>query len=146
VSKGLIDFAKFGKKNGLLVREDRSRIGNLKSVNDAFPGGVLADEILTPGDKQVKALFVTGGNPLITMANSNKMRKAFQKLELLVTLDVFPNETGSVGHYMLPCTNPLERPDLPFVFPLMLGLQTKPYIQRRFCSQSMNSWTKPPST
>jgi anaerobic selenocysteine-containing dehydrogenase len=129
VSKGLIDFAKFGKKNGLLVREDRSRIGNLKSVNDAFPGGVLADEILTPGDKQVKALFVTGGNPLITMANSNKMRKAFQKLELLVTLDVFPNETGSVGHYMLPCTNPLERPDLPFVFPLMLGLQTKPYIQ-----------------
>lgn len=129
VSKGLIDFAKFGKKNGLLVREDRSRIGNLKSVNDAFPGGVLADEILTPGDKQVKALFVTGGNPLITMANSNKMRKAFQKLELLVTLDVFPNETGSVGHYMLPCTNPLERPDLPFVFPLMLGLQTKPYLQ-----------------
>ncbi len=129
VSQGLIDFAKFGKKNGLLVREDRSRIGNLKSVNDAFPGGVLADEILTPGDKQVKALFVTGGNPLITMANSNKMRKAFQELELLVTLDVFPNETGSVGHYMLPCTNPLERPDLPFVFPLMLGLQTKPYLQ-----------------
>ena len=129
VSKGLIDFAKFGKKNGLLVREDRSRIGNLKSVNDAFPGGVLADEILTPGKKQVKALIVTGGNPLITMANSNKLRKAFQKLELLVSLDVLPSETASIGHYMLPCTTPLERPDLPFVFPLMLGLQTKPYVQ-----------------
>ncbi|MCT4623803.1 MAG: molybdopterin-dependent oxidoreductase [Schleiferiaceae bacterium] len=129
VSKGLIDFAKFGKKNGLLVRSDRSRIGDFQSVNDAFPGGVLADEILTPGDKQVKALFVTGGNPLITMANSNKLRKAFQKLELLVSLDIFPNETASVGHYMLPCTTPMERPDLPFVFPLMLGLQTKPYLQ-----------------
>ena len=30
---------------------------------------------------------------------------------------------------MLPCTSPLERPDLPFVFPLMLGLQERPYLQ-----------------
>lgn len=129
VGKGVIDFPKFGRKNGILMRPDRSRIGNLPSVNDAFPGGILADEILTPGDKQVKALFVTGGNPLITMANSNRLRKAFQELELLVTLDILPNETGSLAHYMLPCTSPLERPDLPFIFPLMLGLQTKPYLQ-----------------
>ncbi|MBK8489795.1 MAG: molybdopterin-dependent oxidoreductase [Saprospirales bacterium] len=129
VSKGVIDFPKFGHKNGILLRTDRSRIGGLPSVNDAFPGGILADEILTPGDKQIRALFVTGGNPLITMANSNRMREAFKDLELLVTLDILPNETGSVGHYMLPSTAPLERPDLPFIFPLMLGLQAKPYIQ-----------------
>ncbi|MCB0642871.1 MAG: molybdopterin-dependent oxidoreductase, partial [Phaeodactylibacter sp.] len=51
VGKGLIDFAKFGRKNGLLMRKDRSRVGNLHSVNDAYPGGILADEILTPGDR-----------------------------------------------------------------------------------------------
>ena len=129
VGKGIIDFPKFASKNGILLRKDRSRIGNRRSVNDTFPGGILADEILTPGDRQIKALFVTGGNPLITMANSNRLRKAFQNLELLVTLDIYPNETGSIGHYMLPCTSPLERPDLPFIFPLMLGLQSKPYLQ-----------------
>ena len=129
VSKGLIDFARFGKKNGILMRPDRSRIGNMQSVNDAFPGGIMADEILTPGKKQLRGLFVTGGNPLITMANSNRLRKAFQQLELLVTLDIYPNETGTLAHYMLPCTSPLERSDLPFIFPLMLGLQTKPYLQ-----------------
>jgi anaerobic selenocysteine-containing dehydrogenase len=129
VGKGVIDFPKFGRKNGILLRTDRSRVGDLRSVNDAFPGGILADEILTPGNKQIRALFVTGGNPLITMANSNRLRKAFKNLELLVTLDILPNETGSIGHYMLPCTSPLERPDLPFIFPLMLGLQAKPYIQ-----------------
>lgn len=129
VGRGVIDFAKFGRKNGILMRKDRSRIGDLPSVNDAFPGGILADEILTSGKKQIKALFVTGGNPLITMANSNRLRKAFSELELLVTLDILPNETGAVGHYMLPCTSPLERPDLPFIFPLMLGLQAKPYLQ-----------------
>jgi formate dehydrogenase len=63
VGRGLIDFARFGVKNGLLVRDDASRIGGFASVNDAFPGGVLADEILTPGPQQVRALFVTGGNP-----------------------------------------------------------------------------------
>ena len=129
VGKGVIDFPAFAKKHGKLLRPDRSRVGDFHSTNDAFPGGILADEILTPGKRQIRALIVTGGNPLITMANSNRLRKAFSDLELLVTLDIYPNETGSIGHYMLPCTSPLERPDLPFIFPLMLGLQTKPYLQ-----------------
>jgi formate dehydrogenase len=129
VGRGVIDFAAFGKKTGTLLRNDRSRIGDFASVNDAFPGGLLADEILTPGERQVRALFVTGGNPLITMANAGRLRRALGELELLVTLDLFRNETGSLAHYVLPCTSPLERPDLPFVFPLMLGLQARPYLQ-----------------
>jgi formate dehydrogenase len=129
VGQGVIDFAAFGKKSGTLMRSDRSRVGDYPSVNDGFPGGLLADEILTPGDRQVRALFVTGGNPLITMPNAGRLRRALQDLELLVTLDLFRNETGSVAHYVLPCTSPLERPDLPFVFPLLLGLQRRPYLQ-----------------
>ena len=129
VGKGVMDFIKFGVKNGILMRSDKSRVGGMTSVNDAFPGGLLADEILTPGKGQLKALFVTGGNPLITMPNSEKLKTAFQKLELLVTLDIYQNETSSEAHYVLPCTDPLQRPDLPFIFPLMLGLQQKPYMQ-----------------
>ncbi|MEM7136753.1 MAG: molybdopterin-dependent oxidoreductase [Myxococcota bacterium] len=129
VSTGVIDFAAFGKKTGTLLSQNDSRIGDFKSVNDAMPGGILADEILTPGDRQIKALFVTGGNPLITMANSERLRDAFKQLELLVVLDIQPSETASVATHVLPCTSPFQRPDLPFVFPLMLGLQSKPYIQ-----------------
>ena len=129
VGKGITDFIKFGSKNKILMREEKSRIGNLHSINDGFPGGILADEILTPGKGQIKALFVTGGNPLITMANSEKLRKAFQNLELLVCLDVLPGETCQEAHYQLPCSDPFQRADLPFVFPLMLGLQEKPYMQ-----------------
>jgi formate dehydrogenase len=129
VSKGIIDFPKFGAKRGLLMRPNRSRVGNCRSVNDGFPGGILADEILTPGKEKIRALFVTGGNPLITMADSNRLRDAFQELDLLVTLDILPTETAALAHYVLPCTTPFERPDLPFIFPLMLGLQSKPYLQ-----------------
>jgi len=129
VSTGVIDFAAFGKKTGTLLHQNESRIGGFKSVNDTMPGGILADEILTPGDRQIKALFVTGGNPLITMANAERLREAFKELELLVVLDIQPSETASVATHVLPCTSPFQRPDLPFVFPLMLGLQSKPYLQ-----------------
>ena len=129
VGRGVIDFAKFGVKHGVLMRDDKSRIGNFGAVNDTFPGGILADEILTPGDRQVRALFVTGGNPLLTMANAGRLAEAFENLELLVCLDIFQGETASLAHYVLPCTSPLQRPDLPFIFPLMLGLQSKPYLQ-----------------
>ena len=129
VGRGVIDFAAFGRRTGALLRSERSRIGGLPSVNDTFAGGLLADEILTPGAGQVRALFVTGGNPLVTMANAGRLRDAFAELELLVTLDIFQNETGSLAHYVLPATSPLERPDLPFVFPLLLGLQARPYLQ-----------------
>jgi len=129
VGRGIIDFPRFGVKHGVLMRSDRSRVGGYTATNDAFPGGILADEILTPGDEQVRALFVTGGNPLITMANSGRLRRAFESLELLVVLDIFLNETASLAHYVLPATSPFERADLPFIFPLMLGLQSTPYLQ-----------------
>lgn len=129
VGEGILDFIKFGVKKGLLMKDLKSRVGGFGTVNDAFPGGILADEIETPGEKQIKALFVSGGNPLITMADAGKMKKAFHKLDLLVCLDIFLNETASGADYVLPCTDPFQRPDLPFIFPLMLGLQVKPYLQ-----------------
>lgn len=129
VGEGVIDFAKFGQRTGALLRSSKSRIGGFESVNDAFPGGVLADEIETPGAGQVRGMFVTGGNPLITMANSERLRRAFESLDLLVCLDIHMSETASVANYVLPCVTPFERPDLPFIFPLMLGLQSKKYLQ-----------------
>ena len=129
VGEGIVDFARFGVRSGMFMDDVRSRIGDFSAVNDTLPGGVLADEILTPGDRQLRALFVTGGNPLITMANSSRLSKAFRELELLVTLDIYRNETGSLAHYTLPCTSPFERPDLLFAFPLLMGMQSRPYLQ-----------------
>ncbi|MCP5040476.1 MAG: molybdopterin-dependent oxidoreductase [bacterium] len=129
MGEGIVDFPRFGLRTGMFVADKHSRIGGLRAVNDAFPGGVMADEILTPGDRQLRALFVTGGNPLITMANAGRLAEAFRELELLVTLDIYRNETGSLAHYTLPCTTPFERPDLLFAFPLLMGMQSRPYLQ-----------------
>lgn len=128
VGQGMFDFAGYAKKNNLFDRLHRSRVGNFRELNGGFPGGILADEILQPGEDQIRALFVTGGNPLMTMPNAARLRDAMQQLELLVVTDIYLNETASLAHYVLPATSPLERADLPFVFPLFLGMQSKPYV------------------
>ncbi|MCP5147924.1 MAG: molybdopterin-dependent oxidoreductase [Pseudomonadales bacterium] len=128
VGEGIFDFAGYAKKNGMFRREARSRVGGFRELNGGFPGGILADEILTPGREQIKSLFVTGGNPLLTMANAGRLRQALQQLELLVVTDIYLNETASLAHYVLPATSPLQRPDLPFIFPLFLGMQSIPYL------------------
>ncbi len=129
VGRGIAAFEKLGQKHRVLLRKDRSRIGGFASVSDCFPGGLLADEILTPGPGQIRALFCTGGNPLNTMANSVRLREAFKELDLLVSVDIFLNETASLAHYVLPVTSFFEMPGIPFIFPLFCGLQIKPYLQ-----------------
>lgn len=124
------DFPKHARRGGHTMRADVSRIGNMPSVVDTFPAGILADEILTPGDGQIRALFVVSGNPLLTVPNSGgHLEEAFRSLELLVAIDIFQSETAQLADYILPGTSALQRADLPFVFQSLMGVQPVPYAQ-----------------
>lgn len=126
VSRGLVDLPRLGKMAGVGARKARSRIGNFESVMDSFPAGVLPDEILTPGEGQIRALFVSAGNPLLSCPNGSRMEEALKKLELIVSVDMFRNETGNLAHYILPSLSFFERPDLPMP---ANGFQPVPYLQ-----------------
>ncbi|MGB5811858.1 MAG: molybdopterin-dependent oxidoreductase [Polyangiales bacterium] len=124
------NFPKHARKGGHTLRKDRSRIGQLPSVADTFPAGILADEILTPGEGQIRALLVVSGNPLLTVPNSNgRLEKALRSLELVVSIDIFRNETANFAHYILPGSSAMQRADLPFVFQSLMGAQPIPYAQ-----------------
>jgi len=58
---------------------------------------------------KLKAFYVVGGNPLISMADSNAFREAFKKLELLVVHDLVMTETAQLAHYVLPACSHLEK-------------------------------------
>ncbi len=111
-----------------LDREPRwkSRIGNLPPVMAALPSAILADEILTPGAGQIRALFVIAGNPLLSAPDGARLRRALHKLELCVSIDLFQNDTAAHATHVLPCTDWLERDDLPLA---QLQLQPVPYVQ-----------------
>ena len=124
------DFPRHACRGGRTMRKDLSRIGRLPSVADSFPAGLMADEILTPGEGQVRAMFCVSGNPLLTVPNRNgRLEAALRALELLVVIDIFRNETANHAHYILPGTSALQRADLPFVFQSFMGAQPIPYAQ-----------------
>ena len=106
-----------------------SRINNTPYITSGIPTGILADEILTPGDGQVKALFVIAGNPILACANSERLGEAFDRLELMVSIDLYRNETANHADYILPGLHFLERADVPFFFMTAMGLMPNRYFQ-----------------
>ena len=74
----------------------------------------------------VKALIVLAGNPLFTIGGEERLREAFESLELIVCIDLYRNATGDLAHWLLPSTDMFERPDINITG---LGLQSEPWIQ-----------------
>jgi formate dehydrogenase len=109
------------------VRPPRpSRVGAFPPVAASLPTGILADEILMSGPGQIRALLVIAGNPLLSAPNGPRLRRALESLDLLVSIDLYRNETGAHAHWTLPATDWLERDDFPLA---QVGMQPEPYAQ-----------------
>jgi len=72
----------------------------------------LTEVILSEKPYPIKALLNIGCNPVLTMPNTNKVRQAFEKLDLLVVMDIFMTDTAKMADIVLPGTTFLERQDL----------------------------------
>ncbi len=104
----------------------RSRIGGLPQVLGTAPASLMAKEMMTPGKGQLKALFVSAGNPVLSVPNGDELVKALGGLELMVSLDFYQNETNAHADYILPTTTMYERAD--FLIPFQ-PLFTTPFKQ-----------------
>jgi anaerobic selenocysteine-containing dehydrogenase len=76
----------------------------------------------------IRALVVTGGNPLISMPDSNAFREALNKLDLLVVHELFMTETAETAHYVLPACSHLEKNGLAYSYNVCHGM---PYLMLR---------------
>ncbi|HEY6780331.1 MAG TPA: molybdopterin-dependent oxidoreductase, partial [Thermoleophilaceae bacterium] len=104
----------------------RSRVGGFPDVIGNLPATLLPQEIETPGEGQIRALFVSAGNPVLSVPDGDALERAFGSLDLLVSLDLYVNETNRHADYVLPATSFYEREEIPVAF---LGLYTTPFIQ-----------------
>jgi len=75
----------------------------------------LADEILDPGEGQVRALIVSGGNPVVAFPDQVKTEAALDALELLVVIDPRMTPTARRAHYVIAPRLELERADVPHI-------------------------------
>jgi anaerobic selenocysteine-containing dehydrogenase len=92
---------------------ERSRIGNFPDMLGSEPAANMAAEITTPGTGQIRALVVSAGNPVLSTPNGPALEEALGELDLMVSLDLYVNETNAHAHYVLPGTAMYEREDAP---------------------------------
>ena len=126
-SQGPIDFARIADQLGIgTYGAARTRIGDLPEVLGQMPASVMAKEMTTPGETQIRAMFVSAGNPVLSVPNGEELAAAMEQLDLCVAIDLYVSDTAKHADFVLPATTFLEREDFPLPF---LTLHTTPFVQ-----------------
>ena len=112
---------------------EQPRVRGLRTLNWEQPSAALCDEILTPGDGQVRALICNGGNPAVAFPDQEKVVRALRSLDLLVCLDVRLGPTPQLADYVFGCKLSLEKPDytrhLEWYFPVPFAQYTPAILE-----------------
>jgi anaerobic selenocysteine-containing dehydrogenase len=97
----------------------RSRVRGFPEFGGELPVATLAEEILTPGPGQVRALVTSAGNPVLSTPNGAQLDRALAGLDFMVSVDFYLNETTRHANLILPPTSPLEHDHYDLVFYLL---------------------------
>jgi anaerobic selenocysteine-containing dehydrogenase len=86
----------------------RSRVSGLPEYGGELPVAALAEEMLSEGEGQVRALITVAGNPVLSTPNGRRLEQALDGLEFMLAIDLYINETTRYADLILPPTAPLE--------------------------------------
>ena len=94
---------------GFITGRWRSRVRDLPEVMGELPVSTLIDEIVTPGEGQIRGLVTVAGNPVLSTPDAETLDKALDGLDFMVSIDIYCNETTRHADVILPPPSPLER-------------------------------------
>ncbi|MCA9534735.1 MAG: molybdopterin-dependent oxidoreductase [Myxococcales bacterium] len=110
----------------------RSRVRGLPEFGGELPVAVLAEEILTAGTGQIRGLLTMAGNPVLSTPNGAQLDRALAKLDLMISVDPYINETTRHAHLILPPLSPLERPHYDLALHLLAVRNTAKFSEPTF--------------
>ena len=88
------------------------RSGRHKSFRGELPAVTMADEILTEGPGQIRAMITYAGNPVSSIPQKGRLAEGLAQLDLYVAVDMYITETTRHADFILPPVSPLEREDV----------------------------------
>jgi anaerobic selenocysteine-containing dehydrogenase len=120
----------------------RSRVRDLPEFDRELPAAALAEEITTPGEGQIRALFTGAGNPVLSTPNGRQLDDALAQLDFMVSLDPYINETTRHADIILPPTSPLEHDHYDISFHLLAVRNTARHSEAIFDKPegSLHDW------
>lgn len=97
-----------GSTSGGHFNRWQSRVSGLPEYGGELPVSALAEEMLTEGQGQIRALVTVAGNPVLSTPNGRQLEQALDGLEFMLSVDFYINETTRYADLILPPTAPLE--------------------------------------
>ena len=89
--------------------EQSTPVTGHRLVTGLVPCNVIPDEILSDHPDRFRAMLIESGNPVHSLADSQRMREALRALELVVVIDVALTETARQADYVLPAASQYEK-------------------------------------
>ncbi|MCL4265264.1 MAG: molybdopterin oxidoreductase family protein [Anaerolineae bacterium] len=114
------------------VGRAHSRVRGLPAVGGEFPAAAMAEEILTPGEGQIRGMITVAGNPVLSTPNGGQLDEALAQLDFMVAIDIYINETTRHANIILPTTTGLETEHYDLVFHLLAVRNTAKYSPALF--------------
>ncbi|NNM11627.1 MAG: molybdopterin-dependent oxidoreductase [Pseudomonadales bacterium] len=109
-------YVKPGERGAGHFNRFQSRVSGLPEFGGELPATVMAEEMLTPGEGQIRAMLTLAGNPVLSAPSGQQLDEAFDGLEFMVSMDIYINETTRHADYILPPTSALEHDHYDFAF------------------------------
>lgn len=109
-----------------------SRVKGLPEFGGEYPASTMADEMLTPGEGQIRAFVTVAGNPVLSNPNGKRLEQALSGLDFMVSVDYYLNETTRHADVILPPTAALERSHYDLIFSLFAVRNTAKYSDPLF--------------
>jgi len=97
-----------GIGKGISTGRHHARVSGAPEVYGELPITCLAEEIETPGEGQIRALFTVASNPVLSSPNGPRLARALDTLDFMVSMDIYLNETTRHADVILPGVSPLE--------------------------------------
>ncbi|MFM8304579.1 MAG: molybdopterin dinucleotide binding domain-containing protein, partial [Actinomycetota bacterium] len=95
-------FPASGPGRGVRLDRRRSRVRQAPEVFGEYPAACMAEEIDTPGARQIRAMITVAGNPVLSTPDSARLDAALAGLDFMVSVDIYRNETTRHADVILP--------------------------------------------
>ena len=73
------------------------------------PGLTVVEIMNAAAEKQIRAIYIMGENPMLSDPDINHVREGLQALDFLVVQDIFMTETAELAHVVLPACSFAEK-------------------------------------
>jgi anaerobic selenocysteine-containing dehydrogenase len=107
-----------GPGRGFALGRWHSRVSRHPEAKGELPLSALAEEIDTATDEgePIRALISVAANPVLSAPDGDRLDKALDALDFMVSVDPYLNETSRHAHVVLPPPPPSQSPHHDFAF------------------------------